>query len=49
MRKVELRMNEAKKYEVIKDVYNGRKTKERAHVELDLSIRQINRIWICTW
>ena len=44
MRKVELRMNEAKKYEVIKDVYNGRKTKERAHVELDLSIRQINRL-----
>ena len=44
MRKAELRMNEIKKYEVIKEVYNGKKTKERAHIELGLTIRQIDRL-----
>ena len=44
MRKVELRMNELEKYKIIKAVSEGRKTKLRASTELDLSIRQINRL-----
>lgn len=44
MRKVELRMNEMKKYEVIKDVVYGRKSKARAEIELNLTRRQIDRL-----
>lgn len=44
MRKVDLRMNELEKYNVIKDVVNGKKDKTRAQVELSLSRRQINRL-----
>lgn len=41
---VKLNMFEVKKYNVIKKVYNGQQSKERAEVELDLSRRQINRV-----
>lgn len=44
MRKVELRMYELEKYTAVKAVSEGRKTKTRAATELDLSIRQINRL-----
>ncbi|WP_245175695.1 ISNCY family transposase, partial [Granulicatella sp. WM01] len=37
-------MNEIKKYNVIKAVHHGKKTKQRACVELTLSLRQINRL-----
>ena len=37
-------MNEDKKYNVIKAVTEKRKDKKRACVELDLSIRQVNRL-----
>ena len=38
-----LNMNETHKYNIIKAVVNGRKSKARAEVELNLSRRQINR------
>ena len=44
MRKVDLRMNEQMKFDVIKSVVNGRKSKQRAEVELSLSRRQIDRL-----
>ena len=44
MRKVDLRMNEMKKYEVIKDVVYGKKSKARAEIELSLTRRQIDRL-----
>lgn len=44
MRKVDLRMNEKKKYDIIKDVVNDRKTKARAEIELNLTRRQIDRL-----
>lgn len=37
-------MNETKKYLVIKAIAQGKKTKKRACVELNLSERQINRL-----
>lgn len=37
-------MNEEKKYKVIKAVVENRKKKNRACVELDLSLRQVNRL-----
>ncbi|MBF9619327.1 helix-turn-helix domain-containing protein, partial [Streptococcus pseudopneumoniae] len=37
-------MNETKKYLVIKAIDQGKKTKNRACVELNLSERQINRL-----
>ena len=46
MRKVELRMNELKKYEVIKELVEHGGNKKRAALKLDLSIRQINRLII---
>lgn len=59
MRKVNLRMKEQRKYEVIKEVVDHGLSKERASVELGLTIRQINRLIIiykekgksrvCTW
>lgn len=44
MRKVELRMNELKKYEIIKELVDHNGNKNRASMKLNLSIRQINRL-----
>ena len=44
MRKVELRMNEEKKYKVIKKLVETNGNKKRAAVELDVTVRQINRM-----
>ena len=44
MRKVELRMNEQEKYEIIKELVNHNGNKNRASKKLGLSIRQINRL-----
>ena len=44
MRKVELRMNELEKYNVIKDLVDHNKNKKRAAKTLGLSVRQINRL-----
>ena len=44
MRKVNLRMKEQNKYEVIKEVVDHGLSKERASLKLDLTIRQINRL-----
>ena len=46
MRKVELRMNELEKYEVIKELVNHNGNKNRASKKLGISIRQINRLII---
>lgn len=46
MRKVNLRMKEQKKYEVIKEVVDHGLSKERASIKLGLTIRQINRLII---
>ena len=44
MRKVELRMNELKKYKIIKKLVETNGNKKRAAVELDVTVRQINRM-----
>ncbi|MDD5879129.1 MAG: hypothetical protein PUC84_08110 [Clostridiales bacterium] len=44
MRKVELRMKELNKYEVIKELVDHNGNKIRAKERLGLSIRQINRL-----
>lgn len=44
MRKVELRMKEQEKYEVIKELVDHNGNKKRASQKLQLSIRQINRL-----
>jgi len=44
MRKVELRMKEQLKYEVIKELVDHNGNKNRASKKLNLSIRQINRL-----
>ena len=44
MRKVELRMKELNKYEVIKELVDHNVNKLRAKERLGLSIRQINRL-----
>lgn len=44
MRKVELRMNELKKYEVIKELVDHNGNKERASIKLNISVRQVNRL-----
>ena len=44
MKKIQLNMNETKKYLVITAIAQGKKTKKRACVELNLSERQINRL-----
>ena len=44
MRKVTLRMNEQKKYEVIKKLVETNGNKKRAAVELECSLRTINRL-----
>ena len=46
MRKVELRMNEQRKYEIIKELVEHNGNKHRAAKKLGLSIRQINRLII---
>lgn len=46
MRKVELRMNELNKYNVIKELVDHNGNKKRASMKLNLSIRQINRLII---
>lgn len=46
MRKVELRMNELKKYEVIKELVDHNGNKNRASKKLGLSRRQIDRLII---
>ena len=46
MRKVELRMKEKEKYEVIKELVDHNGNKNRACMKLDLSKRQINRLII---
>ena len=44
MKKVNLRMNELEKYNVIKELVNHNGNKKRAALNLHLSIRQINRL-----
>ena len=44
MRKVNLRMKEQNKYEVIKELVDHNGNKNRAKEKLGLSIRQINRL-----
>lgn len=46
MRKVELRMNEQERYEVIKELVDHNGNKNRASKKLGISIRQINRLII---
>ena len=46
MRKVELRMNEKEKYDVIKELVDHNGNKNRAAMKLGLSKRQINRLII---
>ena len=44
MRKVELRMKELNKYEIIKELVDHKGNKLRAQEKLGLSLRQINRL-----
>ena len=44
MRKVELRMNELKKYKIIKELVDHGGNKKRVSIKLGLSIRQVNRL-----
>lgn len=44
MRKVELRMNELEKYEVIKKLVDTKGNKHRAAIKLNVTIRTINRL-----
>ncbi len=46
MRKVELRMNEQRKYEEIKNLVNYGENKKRVALELGISVRQVNRLII---
>lgn len=46
MRKVELRMNEQKKYDVIKELVDHNGSKERAALKLGITQRQVNRLII---
>ena len=46
MRKVELRMNEKEKYEIIKELVDHNGNKNRASKKLDISRRQIDRLII---
>ena len=46
MRKVELRMNEQEKYEVIKELVEHNGNKNRASKKLGISKRQIDRLII---
>lgn len=44
MRKVELRMNEQEKYNIIKELVDHNGNKKRAALKLSITIRQINRL-----
>lgn len=44
MKKVNLKMNELEKYNVIKELVDHKGNKKRAAEKLGLSIRQINRL-----
>ena len=44
MKRIFLKMDEEKKYKIIKAVVDNGKSKKRASVELGLSIRQVNRL-----
>ena len=44
MRKVELKMNEKEKYEIIKELVDHNGNKNRASKKLGISKRQINRL-----
>lgn len=44
MRKVNLRMKELNKYEVIKELVDHGRNKKRAAQKLGLTVRQINRL-----
>ena len=44
MRKVELRMNEQRKYEEIKNLVDHGGNKKRVSLKLGLSVRQVNRL-----
>ena len=44
MRKVELRMNELQKYQVIKELVDHDGNKKRAALRLSITIRHINRL-----
>ena len=46
MRKVELRMKEKKKYEVIKELVDHNGNKNRAAITLGISRRQLDRLII---
>ncbi len=46
MRKVELRMKEQEKYEVIKELVDHNGNKNRASKKLGISVRQVNRLII---
>ena len=46
MRKVELRMNEQEKYNIIKELVDHNGNKERAALKLGITIRQVNRLII---
>ena len=46
MRKVELRMNEQRKYEEIKNLVNYGENKKRVALELGISVRQVDRLII---
>lgn len=46
MRKVELRMKEKKKYEVIKELVDHNDNKNRAAITLGISRRQLDRLII---
>ncbi|MDR2975894.1 MAG: helix-turn-helix domain-containing protein, partial [Streptococcaceae bacterium] len=44
MKRIDLNVTETKKYQTIKLVAEGRKTKQRASAELALTVRQVNRL-----
>ena len=46
MRKVELRMNEQEKYDVIKELVDHNGNKQRAALKLGITERQVNRLII---
>ena len=46
MRKVDLRMNELEKYNVIKELVDHNGNKKRAALRLGITVRQVNRLII---
>lgn len=59
MKKVELRMKELNKYEVIKELVDHKGNKRHAALKLNITVRQVNRLIkiynekgksrVCTW